>query len=349
MADSTTPATQITQYQTGYAPEIAPYAQGLLGQAAATTYKYDASQIDPVTGMPKITGFQPYQAYTGDQTAQFSPLQQQSYAGAQNMQTAPQLGGATQLAGMAGLGALGTNYGYQTQDFTAPGVAKQYMNPYISNVMDVQTQQANRQAQIQNAANNAQATTAGAFGGGRQAIMGAQNNADLQRNLANIQATGLNNAYTQGAQQFNTQQQLGAQNAQFGANLGLQGLNTALQGANTLGNLGQTQYGQQMGINELQNQYGGQQQQQMQNILNNQYQNFLNAQNYPYKQMGFLSDLINKLPMSAQSQTMYQAPPSALSQIGGAGLTAAALLRAKGGAIKESHGIQDLALAQMGA
>jgi hypothetical protein len=179
--------------------------------------------------------------------------------------------------------------------------------------------------------------------------MGAQNNADLQRNLANIQATGLNNAYTQGAQQFNTQQQLGAQNAQFGANFGLQGLNTALQGANTLGNLGQTQYGQQMGINQLQNQYGGQQQQQMQNVLNNQYQNFLNAQNYPYKQMGFLSDIINKLPMSAQGQTMYQAPPSALSQIGGLGLTAASLLRAEGGAIKESHGIQDLALAQMGA
>jgi hypothetical protein len=51
--------------------------------------------------------------------------------------------------------------------------------------------------------------------------------------------------------------------------------------------------------------------------------------------MGFLSDLINKLPMSAQSQTMYQAPPSALSQIGGAGLTAAALLKAKGGKIEE--------------
>ena len=33
MADPTT----VTQYQTGFAPEIAPYAQDLLGQAQAAT------------------------------------------------------------------------------------------------------------------------------------------------------------------------------------------------------------------------------------------------------------------------------------------------------------------------
>ena len=341
MADTSTP-TQITQYQQGYAPEIAPYAQGLLGQASAVTYKTDPNQIDPTTGMPKIVGFQPYQQYTGEQNAQFSPLQQQSFAGAQNMQTAPQLAGASQLAGMAGLGALGTNYSYQPQSFTSD-IAKQYMNPY-TDVVDAATR---RNAAIAQQQQQAQAAQRGAFGGSGDYLMRAQNNANLQSQLAQNQANAFQNAQTQ----FNTQQQLGAQNAQFGANLGLQGLNTALQGANTLSNLGQTQYGQQMGINQLQNQYGGQQQQQMQNILNTQYQNFLTAQNYPYKQMGFLSDLINKLPMSAQSQTMYQAPPSALSQIGGAGLTAAALLKAKGGKSEEkkSHGLADLALAKMEA
>ena len=347
MADTTTPSA-ITQYQTGFAPEIAPYGQALLGQGAALT--------DVNTN--------PYMQYQGDMTAQFTPLQQQSYENAALMQTAPQLQDATAMAGTAGLGALNTGYTYnpyQTQSYTSPGMAESYMNPYINNVMNVQSQQANRQAQIQNAANNAQATTAGAFGGGRQAIIGAQGNADLQRNLANIQATGLNNAYTQGAQQFNTEQgqsqaaaNLNAQQGQFGSSLGMQGLQTALQSANTLGQLGTNQYNQNLGITGLQNQLGGQQQQQVQNVLNNQYQNYLNAQNYPYQQLNFMSNLIRGLPMTQQSASVYQAPPSMLSQVAGLGLTAAGLGAFKGAsggstADIQSHGLQDLALAQMGA
>jgi hypothetical protein len=222
--------------------------------------------------------------------------------------------------------------------------------------LDVQNNAAYRNAAIANTATNAQATTAGAFGGGRQAIMNAQGNADLQRNLAKNQF----DAYNQGQQQFNTEQgqqqaaaNLNAQQGQFGANLGLQGLNTALQGASTLGTLGNTQYNQNLGVIGLQNQLGGQQQQQVQNMMTNDYTNFQNQQNYPYQQMNFMSNLIRGLPMTQQAVSMYQAPPSTLSQVAGLGLTAAGLgafkSSAKGGAIKESHGLQDLALAQMGA
>jgi hypothetical protein len=98
---------------------------------------------------------------------------------------------------------------------------------------------------------------------------------------------------------------------------------------------------------------GGQQQQQVQNMMTNDYTNFQNQQNYPYQQMNFMSNLIRGLPMTQQAVSMYQAPPSTLSQVAGLGLTAAGLgafkSNAKGGAIKESHGLQDLALAQMGA
>jgi hypothetical protein len=51
--------------------------------------------------------------------------------------------------------------------------------------------------------------------------------------------------------------------------------------------------------------------------------------------------------MTQQSASVYQAPPSMLSQVAGAGLTAAALLKAKGGAIKKSNGLMDLALKKM--
>ena len=339
-ASGTPNPTAVTEYQTGFAPEIAPYGQAMLGQAAALTN----------------VNTNPYMQYQGDMTAQFTPLQQQSYKNAALMQSSPQLQDATAMAGTAGLGGLNAQYTfnpYQTQSFTSPGVAQKYMNPYL----DVANQAAYRQSQIQNTANNAQATTAGAFGGGRQAIMGAQNNADLQRNLGQNQY----NAYSLGQQQFNTEQgqnqaaaNLNAQQQQYGSGLAMQGLNTALQGASTLGQLGTNQYNQNLGITGLQNQLGGQQQQQVQNVLNNQYQNYLSAQNYPYQQLNFMSNLIRGLPMTQQSASIYQAPPSMASQVAGLGLTAAGLGAFKGAsggstADIQSHGIQDLALAQMGA
>ena len=339
MADT---PTSVTQYQTGFAPEIAPYGQSLLGQTAALT--------DVNTN--------PYQQYQGDTIAQFTPLQQQSYQNAALMQTAPQLQDASALSGMAGLGALNTQYTYQpsnfndaysaatTRDANGNVTGNSMLNPFL----DVQNSAAYRNAAIAQAQNNAQATTAGAFGGGRQAIMNAQGNADLQRNLGQNQY----NAYNQAQTQYNTQNQLNAQQQQFGANLGMQGLQTANQAASNLGTLGNQQYNQNVGLIGLQNQLGGQQQQQTQNVLNNQYQNYLNAQNYPYQQLNFMSNIIRGLPMTQQAASVYQAPPSMLSQVAGIGLTAAGLgafKAAKGGAIKEnkSHGLADLALAQMGA
>ena len=347
--------TQITQYQTGYAPEIAPYAQQLLGAAAGTTFNYCMNNTCATTGLPKIIGFQPYQQYQGCQVAQFTPLQQQAFTGAQNMQTASQLGCATNAANAATQGALGTNYNYTPQAFTACA-AQQYMNPYLQASLAPQLALMQQQQGEQQAKNQAQAAGYGAFGGSRCAVLtGAQNQAN-QLAQQNLIGNAYNQAYKCAASQFNTQQQLGAQNAQFGANLGLQGLNTALQGANTLGTLGQNQYGQNMGINQLQNAAGTQQQQQVQNVLNTQYQCFLNAQNFPYKQMSFLSCMVNKLPLSTQGTTMYQAPPSLLSQVGGLGLAAAGLSKAlpsaKGGSTQDikkrkSNGIVCLALKKM--
>jgi hypothetical protein len=110
-----------------------------------------------------------------------------------------------------------------------------------------------------------------------------------------------------------------------------------------------------MGINQMQNQYGLQQQQQSQNILNNQYQDFLNNQNAPYKQMGFMSDILRGLPLTQQSATMYQTPPSMMSQVAGLGLAGAGAYKAvgaSGGATQDLErrpaGLADLTLYQMG-
>jgi hypothetical protein len=344
---ATTPVSQIQEYQTGFAPVIAPFAEELLGKAQLQT---DVEQ-------------NPYMQYMGERQAQFTPLMQQSYENAALMQGSPQLQDATAMAGQAGLGALNTGYTYnpyEAQSFTQPGMAKAYMSPYMTNVVQRQQQDAQRQSDIARQAQGAQAARAGAFGGSGDYLMRGQAAGNLARQKGDIMAQGMQNAYTQGMGQFNQEQgatqaaaNLNAQQGQFGAGLGLQGLQTALTGANTLGTLGNTQYQQNMGVNQLQNQYGLQQQGQEQNILNNQYQDYLNYQNYPYKQMGFMSDMIRGLPLTQQSSTMYQAPPSMLSQAAGLGTAAIGASKlgmfAGGGSVGDRPaGLAELAIYNMG-
>ena len=346
MAD---PTLQQIQQTTTTIPDYAkPYVEELLGSAQGLT---DINQ-------------NPYMQYMGDRVAQFTPLQQQSYENAGLMQTAPQLQDASAMAGQAGLGALNTQYTYdpyKAQQFTGANV-EQYMNPYMQNVVERQQADAQRQSQIASQAQGAQAARSGAFGGSGDYLMRAQAAGNLARQKGDIQAQGLNNAYTQAMNQFNTSQgqnqaaaQLNAQQQQFGAGLGLQGLQTANQAASNLANIGQTQYGQNMGILGMQNQFGGQQQQQVQNVLNNQYGDFLNAQNHPYKQLGFMSDMLRGLPLTQQSQAMYGQAPSMVSQVAGLGLAGAGAYKAfgaSGGATQDLErrpaGLAELALYRMG-
>jgi hypothetical protein len=332
-----TEPTQVQQTQYGFAPEIAPYAQSMLGQAAALT--------DLETN--------PFMQYQGERVAQFSPLQNQSYQNAALMQSQPQLQDATALAGMAGLGALNTQYTFNPADFgkafsgattrDAQGnvTGNAMMNPYMQNVVDLQNREAARASAIQGTQQQAQATQAGAFGGGRDAIM----RAERERNLAMLQnqnqAQGLNTAYNQAMGQYNTQNQLNAQQQQYGAGLGLQGLQTALSGAQGLSQLGQEQYQQNMGINALQNQYGLQQQAQMQKDADVKYQDFLNFQNYPYKQLGFMSDIIRGAPLTQTGSALYQAPPSTAQNVMSLGLGAAGISKLAGmanGGVAMSNG-----------
>lgn len=338
---------QIQQTQYGFAPVVEPYAQDLLAMASAVT---DVNE-------------NPYMQYMGERFAQFTPMQQRAFESAEMLEPSKSLEDASALAGMAGLAGLGLQGQYRptevgTQSFTYPGTATSYMNPYMNEVLAPQLQAMQRQADIQRQTLGAQAAQAGAFGGARSVIGNQQLNAELMRQQQQATGQAYGQAFQQAMQQFNQEQQqrlanaqLGEQSRQYSANLGLQGLGTALQGAGQLGQLGQQQFGQVMGINQLMNQYGTQQQQQAQNILNQQYQDFLNAQNYPYKQLGFMSDIIRGVPLTQTGTTLYQAPPSAVSQLAGLGTAAygfSQLGRAKGGKVSsEPQGLAALMISKI--
>ena len=253
-----------------------------------------------------------------------------------NLQT-----GSQNLSAMLGTQQLATQTGLQTA--LANLSAAQQANVQ-NQAAHLQTQGLNAQQALQAALANQQ-TEYGLSGQNLQAKLGVQQfgaGQDLQAQLAN-------------QQQLMQAQQLAEQSRQYGAGLGLQGLQTALTGAGQLGNLGNTSYNQMMGINQLQGQYGGMQQQQVQNVLNNQMQDFQNYQNYPYKQLGFMSDMLRGLPLTQQSNTIYQQPPSMLSQVaglGGAAITGAKLFGAKGGATgdleRRPAGLAELAIHNMG-
>jgi len=293
----------------------------------------------------------PYQQYGGERIAGFQPMQQQAFEGAAGMQPSQQVGLGSGIAGAAGLGALSTNY--QGQNFRGGQfnnqAAEDYMNPYTQNVVDYQKSQALRDFQIAQPMRQAQAVQQGAFGGSRSAIVDAEAQRSLNSQLQGITATGQQAAFQNAQQQFNADQarrlqaqQMGEQSRQYGAGLGMQGLQTGLQAASTLGQLGQTEYGQKLGINQLQSQYGQQQQQQAQRPLDMAYQDFINQQNYPYKQLGFMSDMIRGLPLGQQSTSqVYQGNPSTMQTVGALGLGAyglskAGVLGAEGG-LMESY------------
>jgi hypothetical protein len=382
----------------------------------------------------------PYQTYDQPRIAGFSPMQQQAQEAASRMGTSGQLSTGTGLATAAGLMGLGANYqpGYfgnqfrapqqyqpsqfgmmqtqapelqqyqmgpaeraSTQSFTQPGSAEAYMSPFMQNVIDKQTREAERQAGLAAQQQRAQSIQRGSFGGGRTGIREAAAARDLAQLKSDIYGTGQQAAFQNAQQQFNAEQQarmqaqlanqqagltvggqnlaallgtqqLGAgqnlqsqlanqqayqnmlaqqeasrqfgygqqmtaaqqraqygqaaqqlaeQSRQFGAGYGQQGLNTALQAAGQLGNLGQAEFGQQKDILGLQSQFGGQQQALRQQGLTQAYQDFLNEYNYPYKQLGFMSDMIRGLPLGQQStKTMYEAPGSMLGQLAGLGV-----------------------------
>jgi len=306
------PASQ-TVTQTSIPEYARPYVETMLGKSEALT---DINQ-------------NPYQPYGGQRIAGFNPTQEQVFQNIANQQVAGQVGAGTAMAGAAGLGSLGAGADYRNMA-TNPYATQAYMSPYMQNVVDVQKNEAFRDAQMRNIGANLGAARQGTYGGARQVLAEQERNRNLQQQMANIQATGTQNAF-QAAQQAQ----------QFGTTAGLQGYGQALQGASTLGQLGQTQFGQQQAINAAQQQVGAVQQAQAQQGLDLAYQDFLKQRNYPYQQLAFMSDMTRGIPLSQAAQQVYTAPPSTASQLGGLGMSALGIygmsggFKAKGGQIKE--------------
>ena len=300
-------------------------------------------------GKAKALSETPYQAYQGPLTAGPSALQNTAFQGIGSLTVPPSIGQAAGTAGNIASQAQNMNYAPTafTNQFQAPGQyqntsftsgtfggdqAQQYMNPYLQASLNPQLEEARRQSDITAQQNNAAMTRAGAFGGGRQAILTAENQRNLGSNLANITGQGYNTAYNNAMNQFNQDQarslqaqqmgeqskQFGAgqamtaaqmmaqygmsaqqaaeQSKQFGAQQGLAGLNTALQGAQLQGNLGATQNRTALDNINAQLAAGATQRGISSEDIAARQAEFNQQRQYPFQQVQFQRDMISGLP-----------------------------------------------------
>jgi len=251
------------------APSGAAISAGVTGTESSLS-NWAGPYVTNMLGQGQALANQPYQAYSGQLTAGTSPLQQQAFQGAQGLATPTNMGGFT------------------PQSFTGQGTAQQYMNPYLQQALDPQLAEARRQSQITQTQNAGKLTGAGAYGGGRQAIMDAETQRNLATNLADITGKGYMNAYDKAMQQFNTEQQ----QAQQAQNL------TNQYGLNVLG--------QQAGLGQVQR---GIESEAVAADRNQFEEERLN----PYKMVQFQQSLLSGLPTTAQ--TYNTAQPSWLQSL----------------------------------
>lgn len=242
----------------------------------------------------------------------------------------------------------------------------QYMSPYMDAVVERQKQGAIRDFDRGAAGRAAQAVKAGAFGGSRQAVADYLAEEQLGNQLADIEASGRQSAFEQAAQQFGADRaaQMQQQQAQAGE---LGRVQSSREAANQFaqqqrmaglgqeaGLLGQQAgiYGQQAGLAGQMAQLGsglaglgGQQRaaqiqgaQLLEGIGKSQqaedqagydiaYQDFLRQQGFNKDQLGFMSNILQGIPVQPNQTTTQFQSYNPLQQALGAGIAGLGLYR----------------------
>jgi hypothetical protein len=129
----------------------------------------------------------PYSSTWGSRSAVHA-LQQQSYQNAGLMQTAPQLQDATAMAGMAGLGALNTQYTFRHAFRLYFQRLRRYMQSLHAKCGGAPATGCTRVKRHCRQAQQAQAARSGAFGGSGDYLMRGQAAGNLARQKGDIQA-----------------------------------------------------------------------------------------------------------------------------------------------------------------
>ena len=266
-----------------------------VGQPASTTESlagWAAPYVTSMLGKGEALANQDYQGYGGPLTAGQSGLQTQAFQG---------LAGLTVPTAQMG--------GFNPTSFTSGSTAQDYMSPFVQTALEPQMAEAQRQAEILRVQNAGRLGQAGAYGGSRQAIMESEGQRNLLRNMADIYGTGMQTAYTQGMDQFNTEQDRARQAQEYTNKYGLEALK-AMQDA------------------------GGVQRDIEQEGIAADYAQFREERDDPYKKLQYQQSLLENLPISAQ-ETEFVEQSKLAEMLGYAGTGAEIWNTIYGGACPE--------------
>jgi hypothetical protein len=337
-----------------YVPGLLPKAQEIFSKDYASTYGNTLNAAG-LSGAGRVADLSPMQQQIGTSLAgmttpdQFNQAQGYGTAAgdafsnltgtqALSVQNSPLYQYQMQGAGNVGIGSI-----------TNPGALNAYMSPYQQNVTDLQKQSAVRDWQKNIPGMQAQASQAGAFGGSRQAIQQSEAQRSLGSQLNNIQATGLQNAFQNAQQQFNSENQLGLQaklanqNTQqstqqqnLQAMLGVQQLGSgqnlqaqtanqaaALQAAqqraaaaqglsslsSNLTSQGVAQQAANLDLIKTQGAYGDLQRGVAQQKVDAQYADLMKSLGYPTEQLNNMSSILRGVPLGDTSSTSTTTTP----------------------------------------
>jgi hypothetical protein len=188
-------------------------------------------------------------------------------------------------------------------------VADQYMNPYMESVVGRQKDAAIRDFNRTGAARNAQAVNAGAFGGSRTAVADYLAQEGLQQQLGDIDAMGRDAAFRDARAGFDRDRQTGLSGLGQYASLAGQRRAGDIQGAQLLEGIGKSQLGEQ------------------QAGLDIGYQDFLKQQGFNKDQLGFMSNILQGIPVQPNKTVTGFQNYNPMQQALGAGIAGLGLYR----------------------
>ena len=233
-----------------------------IGQESSLT-SYAGPYVTDMLGKGQALADTPYEAYGGPLTAGASDLQTTAFGGIGDLNIPTDTMGA-----------------FTPQGFDATS-AQGLMNPYLMAALQPQIDEARRQSEISRVDNASRLTQAGAYGGGRQAIMDSENQRNLLQNLAGITGTGYRDAYDKAVGQFNVEQDRGMAAQRDTNRFGLDAL------------------GAQMGAGKTQRDI------EQQGLTADRLQFEVEKQD-PYDKIKFMQSLLQELPLRTQNYTYAQ-------------------------------------------
>ena len=231
-----------------------------------------------------------------------------------------------QAATTAGIGRALQGMGYQAGQFDSDAAA-QYMSPYMQQVVDVQKERAILDAQRAGAGRAAEAVGQGAFGGSRAAVQEGMAQEALGRQLAEIQASGQQQAFEQAQQQFERDRTARAD----AERLGLGAAELAGGQARGLADLGRLAREGDVEAARLLEQVGKDITARDQAGLDLAYQDFVRQRDYPREQLQFLSSVLRGVPVQPSTETTSMQSYNPIQQLLGTGISALGLYKGLGG------------------